>query len=417
MDSKHLSKSPVFPTEIIELIIDHLQGDIVALTRISGTSHTILHSCRGRLFRSVNLSIPPISYTFMRLFRYNPNIGQYVRELALNVNALASYWIHGKQKRDSADAETIQILKQTPFVEKLSIHGSICPLTSWNSLQPILQQLILNRIHSASLTELSIYNFGIPVTILRSCANLSALTIIQVKDSGRAEPIDQARMSPCSPQPLNIPQLRSFELGKSSNAFALELVHYRDSDGHPLVRFNQLKTLIVHYHHEMETLVIKDICKEAIGLETFACREITEATQWPDFSRFSTLKTLKGQCSHPSSSGDLLLGLCEKLQMLPEPNVLESLDIEILMPVFWDREIISTRNEWVQLDVVLSRGFPRLYRVSINIVFPYHPGNPDPESAELREEVGMARKRLFWLNENAAVKFNFSMRLPSKGRH
>jgi hypothetical protein len=57
---------------------------------------------------------------------------------------------------------------------------------------------------------------------------------------------------------------------------------------------------------------------------------------------------------------------------------------------------------------VLSRGFPRLHRVSINVVFPFHPGNPDPESAELREEVGMVRKGFPWLSGNAAVKFNFT---------
>ena len=242
----------------------------------------------------------------------------------------------------------------------------------------------------------------IPVTIFRSFANLSALRINQVKDSGQTEPIDQASMSPCSPQPMTIPQLRSFELDKYSDAFALALVNYRDSDDHALIRFDELKTLIVH---EMETLVIKDICKEAIRLETFACTEITEATRWPDFSRFSTLKTLKGQCINGQFSEDLLLGLCEKLPMFPQPNVLETLDIEIIIVSgSWHNISISARNEWGQLDIVLSRGFPRLYRVSISVVFLYHPADPDSENAKLREEAGMVRKRFPWLNGNAAVK-------------
>lgn len=414
---EHLSKSPVFPTEIIELIIDHLQGDTDALMRISETSHTILHLCRRCLFRSVNLGGTSISNTFMDLVQYNPTVGQYVRELALHVNALdrqtdPSYWRPG-------DASNIPLLTQTPFVEKLSIHGCIPPPTSsWNFLCPTFQQPILNRIHSASLTELSIYSFEIPVTIFQSCVNLSSLTIIQVKDSGKTEPIDQARMSSCSPQPMTIPQLRSFELDISSDSFALALVHDRDSDGHPLIRFDGLKTLIVHCDRQQELQhVIEDIRKEAIGLETFACRGITEATQWPDFSRFSTLKTLKGQCSHPPSSGDLLLGLCEKLQVFPQPNTLETLDIEILMPALWDRKVISTQNEGGQLDVVLSHGFPRLHRVSINVVIPYHPRYPNLESSELREEVAAVRERFPWLNENAAVKFNFSTSLLFKWGH
>ena len=188
---------------------------------------------------------------------------------------------------------------------------------------------------------------------------------------------------------MTTPQLRSFELDISSHSFALALIHDRDSDGHPSIRFDGLKTLIVHCDRRQESQpVIEDICKEAIRLETFACRAIKEATQWPDFSHFSTLKILKGQCSHPTSSRDLLLlGLSEKLQMFPQPNVLETLDIEILMPILWDRELISSLNKWEQLDVVLSRGFPRLHRVSINGVFPRYPGNPDPDSAKLRKEV------------------------------
>ena len=227
-----------------------------------------------------------------------------------------------------------------------------------------------------------------------------------------SEPIDQAEKSPRSLQPITIPQLRSFGLGISSNEFALALVHYRDSDGHPLIRFDGLKTLSVRCFRQKETQVIKDICKEAIGLETFACRGITGSallpldTQWPDFSRFSMLKTLKGQCSNARFSEDLLLGLCEKLQMFPQPNVLETLDIEVSL--IWDRNLISTRNEWERLDDVLSRGFLRLHRVSINVVFPCYSRNPDRQSAELREDVGMVRKRFPWLNENAAVKFNFS---------
>jgi transcription elongation factor GreA-like protein len=124
-----------------------------------------------------------------------------------------------------------------------------------------------------------------------------------------------------------------------------EMVQYRDGDGHPLIRFDGLKMLIVHCHRERETQVIKDICKEAIRLETFACRGITGsaflslATQWPDFSCFSTLKTLKGRCGYAQLSENLLLGLCEKLQMFPQPNVLETLNIEI--SVIWDRRLIS----------------------------------------------------------------------------
>jgi len=410
MDSEHPSNSPNFPAEIIELIIDHLQDDIAALTRISGTSHTILHSCSRHLFRSVKLGISPTPYIFIRLVQYIPSIGQHVRELALHVDNSLLEWVPGKQH---TDAENIQTLTQTPFVEKLSIRGSMRPPTSWNSLHPTLQQPILNRIHSASLTKLYIYGFVIPVTIFRFCVNLSTLTIIHVKDSGKPEPIDQARTSPCSLQPITIPQLRSFEVGDTSSAFALALVHYRDSDGHPLIRFGGLKTLIVRCHREGETQVIKDICKEAIGLETFACRGITLSgfpsltTQWPDFSRFSTLKTLKGQCSDQFINGDLSQGLCEELQRFPQPNVLENLDIEILMAASWHSRSISTRNTWRRLDVVLSQGFPRLHRVSISVVFPYHLGNPDPERAELREEVGMVRKKFPRLNENAAVKFNF----------
>lgn len=409
MDSEHLPKSPVFPTEIIELIIDHLQDDIVALTRISGTSHAIHHSCHRRLFRSVKLVISPTPKMFIRVFRHNPSIGQHVRKLVLHIHPRLSEWVPGKQNTQDLAAvhENIQTLTQTPFVEKLSIRGSI---TSWNSLHATLQQPILNCIHSASLTELSIEAFVIPVTIFRSCVNLSALMINYVEDSGKPEPNDQARMSPHSPQPMNIPQLRSFEV-VSSTAFALALLRYRDSDGHPLIRFDRLETLIVPYYHpKQEMQVIEDICKEATGLETFACGGImagTESTDWPDFSHFLMLKNWRGQGKLFSES--LLQGLCEKLQMFPQLNVLETLDLEISLPEGWHYLPISIQNEWGQLDVVLSRGFPRLHTVSINVVLFYSPpADPDSESAELRESERLFREKFPCLNGNPAVNFNFS---------
>ena len=136
--------------------------------RISKTSHTILHLCRRCLFRSVNLGGTSISNTFMDLVQYNPTVGQYVRELALHVNALdrqtdPSYWRPG-------DASNIPLLTQTPFVEKLSIHGCIPPPTSsWNFLCPTFQQPILNRIHSASLCNPDRLT---PVWTLCSCLGL-----------------------------------------------------------------------------------------------------------------------------------------------------------------------------------------------------------------------------------------------------
>ena len=95
-----------------------------------------------------------------QLLRYNPDIGHYVRELKLHLNESLNSWDPSKQ---DPYADNILALPKVRFPESLQIVGGRSifhfSCTLWNALHPLLRQPILDRMYSASLTELNITRF------------------------------------------------------------------------------------------------------------------------------------------------------------------------------------------------------------------------------------------------------------------
>ena len=406
------SKFSDFPIEIIERIIDDLENDIAALTAVSETCHALLPICRKHLFRSIDLSPRgPLSLkNLSQLLRYHPDIGLYVRELKLYLNESLDRWDPSKQ---DPYADNILSLSQVRFLESLQIVGAKSVLhfscTLWNALHPLLRQPILVRMYSPSLTELNITRFIVPFAIFRSCANLSILTIKEMVDYKSGEgPFDHLEV-PSHP----IPQLRSFTvLDAWSHRYASALVQFRGSDGHPTIKIDKLKTLAVHCYYFQDVQAIKDISTEAGELETFAYKANTPEgcyglAGWINVSAFSTMTTFKViyNVMSWSHSEVPLKGLCHELDLFPRNNVLEVLEVEVDMSIVLE----STREEqWGRLDSVLSRGFSRLRRVAIGVIFQDTMGLP--QIAQLQQCEEISRTHFPCLRENAAVELDFSAR-------
>ena len=409
---EHHSQFPDFPIEIIERIIDDLENDIAALKAVSETCHALLPICRKHLFRCIDLSPRgPLSLkNLSQLLRYNPDIGLYVRELKLYLNESLDSWDPSKQ---DAYADSILSLSQVRFLESLQIIGAKSVLhfscTLWNALHPLLRQPILDRMYSPSLTELNITRFILPFAIFRSCANLSILAIKEMVDYKSGEgPFDHLEV-PSHP----IPQLRSFTvLDAWSHRYASALVQFRGSDGHPTIRFDKLKTLAVHCYYVQDVQAIKNISTEAGELETFVYKANRPEgcyglAGWINVSAFSTLTTLKVTYNVMpwSHSGVQLQGLCHELDLFPRNNVLEVLDIEVDMSIV----LGCTREEqWGRLDRTLSRGFSRLRRVAVGIIFPVATSLSEITQFQHCEKI--SRTHFPCLRENAAVNFEFSTR-------
>ena len=410
---EHHSKFPDFPIEIIERIIDDLENDIAALTAVSETCHALLPICRKHLFRCIDLSPRgPLSLkNLSQLLRYNPDIGLYVRKLKLHLSDSLDNWFPSKQ---DANADNILALSQVQLLESLQIVGppnvSHFSCTLWNDLHPILQRPILDRMYSPSLTELNISRFILPFATFRSCTNLSILTIKEMVDykSAKGPAVDHLEV-PSHP----IPQLRSLTvLDAWSHRYASSLIQFRGSDGHPTIRFDKLKTLAVHCYYFQDVHAIKDILSEAGELEAFAYKANTPEgcyglAGWINVSAYSTLTTLKViyNVMSWSHSEVPLKGLCHELDLFPRNNVLEVLEVEVDMSIVLE----STREEqWGRLDSVLSRGFSRLRRVAIGVIFQDTMGLP--QIAQLQQCEEISRTHFPCLRENAAVELDFSAR-------
>ena len=168
----------------------------------------------------------------------------------------------------------------------------------------------------------------------------------------------------------------------------------------------------INCYFVQDVQAIEDISSEAGELETFAYKANTPEgcyglAGWINLSAFSTLTTLKVMYNVMSWSHSEvpLKGLCHELDLFPRNNVLEVLGIEVDMSI-----VIGSAREgqWGRLDSVLSRGFSRLRRVAIGVIFQETMGLP--EIAQLQQCEEISRTHFPCLRENAAVELDFSAR-------
>jgi len=124
-------------------------------------------------------------------------------------------------------------------------------------------------------------------------------------------------------------------------------------------------------------------------------------------SSLSTLRTLRLQHDIEDDVQDPLCGLCEEFRIISGRNVIEEISLKVIVLTdSW----CKTGSEWGGLDAVLSRGFPQLHCVSLNIeIWGYSPSAP---GAVLQERANDVPGKYFpWLSSNIQVTFNFSTSL------
>ena len=124
-------------------------------------------------------------------------------------------------------------------------------------------------------------------------------------------------------------------------------------------------------------------------------------------SSLSTLRTLRLQHEIEDDIQDPLCGMFEEFSILSGCNVIEEIFLEVVVQTDCR---CKTGSEWGRLDAVLSRGFPKLRNVSLDVeicVF-----SPSFSEAALQEQINEIPRKYFpWLSSNIQVTFKFSTSL------
>ncbi|EDR03554.1 uncharacterized protein LACBIDRAFT_307001 [Laccaria bicolor S238N-H82] len=124
-------------------------------------------------------------------------------------------------------------------------------------------------------------------------------------------------------------------------------------------------------------------------------------------SSLSTLRTLRLQHDIEDDIQDPLCGICEEFSIISGRNVIEEIFLDVVLQT---DSRCKTGSEWERLDAVLSRGFPKLRTVSLNIEI--SASAPLFPATALKEQVNkILSKYLPWLASNIQVTFKFSTSL------
>ncbi|TFK65059.1 hypothetical protein BDN72DRAFT_881178 [Pluteus cervinus] len=172
MSSEKLDTVPIFsalPQELIDAFIDNLHNDQGSLLACTLSSRRFLPSCRKYLFHSLRLDRSNIQSNpsdFRQIFKGNPQLGSFVRDLTLHpklpsTNSAALLWVLGHYLKN---------------VFNLNIESLGTLNTDWNTIAPETRWEISRLLQLTTLTRLSITSFAdIPVSIFEGVTGLKQI--------------------------------------------------------------------------------------------------------------------------------------------------------------------------------------------------------------------------------------------------
>ncbi|EDR03617.1 uncharacterized protein LACBIDRAFT_306978 [Laccaria bicolor S238N-H82] len=390
------------PLEIIAEIIDALQDDIAALEACSQTCSLLLPLCRKYIFRSIHISArsypqrsrPRLIKLFGILLKNNPGISDLVRNFVFRMCS-----------PDLEDDEVPWVLGRLHHLQSFELGIGDPTTIEWNALRQPLRDVLLRLIQLPSLSRLRIsYIYDFPITVFFPCMNLADLTLTCI-----TKPTMAVRYEEDISAPEAAPQLQSFAFRRDRGSYTMYLLNARRPNGVPVLDFSKVRTLTVEADREQDLVAIHALIRATKQLETL--KYTTDITQgYTGFaasmnaSSLSTLRTLRLQHDIEDDIQDPLCGICEELSIISGRNVIEEIFLDVVVQTDCQ---CKTGSEWGGLDAVLSRGFPKLRTVSLDVeICVFAPSSPQ---AALQEQVNEIPRKYFpWLSSNVQVTFKFS---------
>jgi hypothetical protein len=295
-------------------------------------------------------------------------------------------------------------------------------ITGWNEFYQPFREALLRLIQLPSVSRLEISRISnFPITVFFPCMNLADLTLARL-----IRPTTAVSCGNGSSALEAAPQLRSFAFRLNSGPYAMHLLNARRPNGGRVLDFRNVRTLSVEAGKEGDLMVIQAFIRVTQKLETLdyvgtyqdptmawhvslaILAEITKGyagfAASLNTSSLATLTTLRLQHGIDDEIQDPLCGLCKEISIISGRNVIEEISLRVIVQTDCR---CKTGSEWGGLDAVLSRGFPQLLYVSLDIeicVF-----LPSFSEAALEEQINEIPRKYFpWLSSNIQVAFNFS---------
>ena len=407
------------PLEIIEEIINALQDDIAALEACSQTCSFLLPLCRKYIFRSIHITprsysqrgLPRVIKSFGILLRNNPGIADLVRNLVFRM-----CWL------DVEDDDVAHVLGRLHHLQSFELVNGEFMIITWNEIRQPFREALLRLIQLPSLSRLEISLIcDFPITAFYPCMNLADLTLARLTRPTMAVSYEK------DPSALEAaPQLRSFTFRLNSGPYAMHLLNARRPSGACVLDFRNVRMLSVEADKEGDLVAIQAFIRVTEKLETLDYAGTYQDPTMPyhisltilagmtqgytgfaasmNASSLSTLRTLRLQHHIEDDQQDPLCGLCEEISIISGRNMIEEIFLRVIIQTdCW----CKTGSEWGGLDAVLSRGFPQLRYVSLDIdicVF-----SPSFSETALQDKVNEIPRKYFpWLSSNIQVTYNFS---------
>ena len=411
------------PLEIIAEIINALQDNISALEACSQTCSLLLPLCRKYIFRSICItsrsypqrSLPRVIKLFGILLSNNPGISDLVRNLEFRI-----CWL------DVEDDDVPRVLGRLHHLQSFKLANGEHMVISWDELRQPFREALLRLIQLPSVSRLEISLIcDFPITAFFPCMNLADLTLALLTRPTTAESYEKD-LSALE----GAPQIQSFSFRLDCGPYAMHLLNARRPNGVHVVDFRNVRTLSVMADDEGDLMAIQAFIRVTEKLETLiyggmyqdpAMAYQTSLTILAWFTRgytgfaaslnsssLSTLRTLRLEHDIKDNIQDPLCGICEEFSIISGRNVIEEIFLQVTVQA--DRRC-KTGSEWGGLDAVLSRGFPKLRNVSLDIeICVFSPSCPEG-NAFLEQVNEIPRKYFPWLSSNIQVTFKFSANL------
>ena len=310
--------SPVFPFDIIALIIDTVgeDKDTNLLKKLALVSHCFHQICCKHLFATIELhdvNLNPHYHLasskkgFAKLLESRPDVVKHIRKL--------TYYVNYDVDNDDHLLSPI-ILKFVPTFSRLNcLTITAMPITpglknicDWNAVDSSLTSAFLHLMHLPTINHIDLsYIENFPLSNFTPSVNLHRLDIDleYSRESFEAESSLEIIME-------TMPKIGEFHIS-ISDPLAMKLLHARTQDGRPsfsFMDFRRVSMWLRQFEDDSEKSV-RYLLQNAKLLENFHLTVVC--------SRILGLRHLEFV---------FLGGFCEELEALPEHNMLEALSFD-----------------------------------------------------------------------------------------
>jgi len=252
-----LASTQLFPTDIVEIIIDVLAADdIQSVKSCALVCHAFLPLCRNHIFSSIRLNDPTSRFrshtarTFGRLLSTTPGIADHIRNLKYCVDV-----------EDFKNPSLCDSLKRITKLQSFSVwhYSSMRTKFHWNNNPS--QPALLHLLHFPTLTRLLLFGIdNIVASDFTPCINLKELEIEHVT---AADAQSNDFLSTSSEKPI---RLSNFSAGLQSATVTTQLCMTQRPNGTPLIDFTDLTRISVKLQYPDSVEASRELFKQCIQL-------------------------------------------------------------------------------------------------------------------------------------------------------